>query len=105
MTYNWREHGEALREYQAAASWYDDRHEGLGESFMDAVDAAIESILDPTIHWGFYRDRRSTPQVYSRSVAGFPFQVIYIEFDDEIVVIAYAHERRRPGYWMRRIGQ
>lgn len=49
---------------------------------MDAVDATIESILDPSIRWGFYRDRHRTPQVHSRSVAGFPFDIIYILIDE-----------------------
>lgn len=70
---------------------------------MDAVDAAIESIVDPSISWGFYRDRRGTPQVYSRSVAGFPFDVVYLLIDGEVYVLAYAHERRRPGYWSLRV--
>ncbi len=63
---------------------------------MDAVDAAIESILDPSISWGFYRDLRRSPQVYSRSVPGFPFDIVYFRIDDEVYVVAYAHERRRP---------
>jgi hypothetical protein len=100
---DWREHAEAFDEYRAAASWYDDRSEGLGVAFMDAVDAAVESILDPSIKWGFYRGRKRSPQVYSRSVAGFPFDVIYVDLSEEIVVIAYAHEKRRPGYWTRRL--
>ena len=103
MTFAWREHPEALDEYSAAAKWYETNRLGWGGVFMDAVDAAIESILDPSISWGFYRGRRHTPQIYSRSVAGFPFDIIYLRFDDEVYVVAYAHERRQPGYWEQRI--
>lgn len=102
MTFTWREHAEALDEYRAAAKRYEANRPGWGDVFMDAVDAAIESILDPSIRWGFYRDRRRTPQVYSRSVAGFPFDIIYILIDEEVYVLAYAHERRLPGYWSHR---
>lgn len=84
--------------------WYETNRRGWGDVFMDAVDAAIESIIDPSISWGFYRQRRRTPQVYSRSVAGFPFDVIYLQIDDEVYIVAYAHERRQPGYWEPRIG-
>lgn len=70
---------------------------------MAAVDAAINSILDPAIRWGFYRALRSEPQVYSRSVTGFPFEIIYLLLKDEVLVVAYAHERRLPGYWADRI--
>ncbi|WP_101847389.1 hypothetical protein [Zhihengliuella sp. ISTPL4] len=102
MTSTWREHAEALDEYRAAAKWYEASRPGWGDVFMDAVDAAIESILDPTIRWGVYRHR--TPRVYSRSVAGFPFDILYAVIDDEVFVLAYAHERRRPGYWRHRLG-
>jgi toxin ParE1/3/4 len=103
LTYSWREHADAVDEYRAAAHWYESRRPGLGEMFMDAVDAAIESILDPSITWGFYRDRKRTPQVYSRSVAGFPFDIVYVVLEGEVVIVAYAHERRRPRYWSRRL--
>lgn len=103
MTFTWREHVEAVDEYQAAAEWYESTRPGWGDVFMDAVDTAINSILDPAIRWGFYQDRRSEPQVYSRSVAGFPFQVIYLLVEDEVLVVAYAHERRLPGYWADRV--
>lgn len=102
MTFTWREHAEALDEFRAAAKWYETNRPGWGDVFMDAVDAAIESILDPSIRWGFYRDRRRMPQVYSRSVAGFPFDIIYLLIDEEVHVVAYAHERRLPGYWSHR---
>jgi hypothetical protein len=47
---------------------------------------------------------RRSPQIYSRSVAGFPFDVIYLHVDGTIYVVAYAHEGRRPEYWTRRLG-
>ncbi|GAA2009827.1 hypothetical protein [Microbacterium ulmi] len=46
MTRSWREHADALDEYRAAARWYESKRPGLGDVFMDAVDAAIESILE-----------------------------------------------------------
>lgn len=105
MTSPWREHEEALEEYRAAARWYEKQRFGWGGIFMDAVDAAIETILDPAITWGYYRGQERTPPIYSRSVAGFPFDIIYVVIDDEVFVIAYAHERRRPGYWDHRLNR
>ena len=87
MTHSWREHADAVDEYRAAAQRYESKRPGLGEMFMDAVDAAIESILDRSITWGFYRDRKWTPQVYSRSVPGFPFDIVYVMFEGEVVVV------------------
>jgi len=101
--FSWREHDEALDEYRHAARWYEDKREGWGDVFMDAVDAAVDSILDPAIGWGLYQSRKSDPQTYARSVAGFPCTIVYLKRDDEVYIVAYAHEKRRPGYWMPRL--
>lgn len=103
MRFTWREHAEALDEYRAAARWYEHRRAHLGDVFMDAVDAALESVLDPSVTWGFYRDQRREPQIYSRSVAGFPFDIIFLVLKDEVYIVAYAHEKRSPGYWADRL--
>jgi toxin ParE1/3/4 len=33
----------------------------------------------------------------------FPYQLIYRVESDEIVVYAVAHQKRRPGYWRKRV--
>lgn len=43
------------------------------------------------------------PIVRSASVPDFPYRIIYFVTRDELVLIAYAHERRKPGYWKRRL--
>lgn len=103
MTLGKREHPDARSELREAALYYEGKRDGWGDVFLNAVDAAIESIRDPSITWGFYRDRKRTPQIYSRSVAGFPFDVVYLRDEHEVHVIAYAHERKRPGYWKHRV--
>lgn len=70
---------------------------------MDSVDSAVYSVRDSSVSWGFYLDREQTPQVYARNVAGFPFNIIYLLTDRDVVVLAYAHEKRRPGYWTTRL--
>lgn len=105
MSLAWREHAEALDEYQAAAAWYEAQRPGWGDVFMDAADAAIKSILDPSIQWGYYRRQRRTTQVYTRGIAGFPFSIIYLIVDGQVYIVAYAHERRRPNYWQHRVNR
>ena len=97
MTFAWREHADALDQYRAAVQWDETKRPGWGDVFMDAVDAAISCMLDPSMAWGFYHDRQGTPQVYSGSVAGFPFDNVYLRMDGEVYIVAYAYERRRPG--------
>lgn len=103
MISDWRQHPEAEEELARAAEWYERRESGVGYELMRSAEAAIDSILDPTVRWGYYRDRRSDPQIYSRSIVGFPLDVIYLMTEATVVVVAFAHERRLPGYWMHRI--
>lgn len=103
MTFDWDQHPEAEAELAEAAEWFERRERGVGYELLQAAQAAVESTLDPTIQWGFHRDRRSDPQLYSRSIAGFPIDVIYLRTETTIIVVAYAAERRRPDYWMHRL--
>lgn len=103
MTYRWRQHDDAREELLAAANFLEDERDGWGDRFIDAVDATIRSIVESPLSWGVHRGRRYTPQVRTRSVAGFRYDIKYIVIDNEVVIIAYAHERRRPGYWSRRL--
>lgn len=97
------EHEDAHEELLEAALAYERNRDGLGELFNDAVEAAVASVLDPTISWGFYGDIASEPQLFSRSVKGFPFDVVCVVEGDRVIIVAYAREQRRPGYWRNRL--
>lgn len=45
---------------------------------------------------------RLTTEVRRRSVAGFPYFVVYV-VKPSLVIVAVAHMRRKPGYWRGRI--
>ena len=32
-----------------------------------------------------------------------PFDIVFEEFDDHIVIYAVAHTKRKPGYWRERL--
>ena len=53
--------------------------------------------------WPRVDDEDREPIIRRKRVAGFPYGVVYYATDSEIVIVAYAHERRRPGYWEDRI--
>ena len=43
------------------------------------------------------------PRVYSYGVSGYPFRVVYFLGGDTLVILAFAHEKQRPGYWKHRV--
>ena len=89
----------ASEELAAAARWYEERRGGLGLDFLDAVAAAVELIDEhPEIGTPVGDDPRTRRLLVTR----FPFEVAYRLRADEIVIVAIAHLKRRPGYWRGR---
>jgi hypothetical protein len=37
------------------------------------------------------------------AVRRFPYHVVYAEAAQELRVLAIAHDRRKPGYWRKRV--
>jgi plasmid stabilization system protein ParE len=36
-------------------------------------------------------------------VRRYPYLIVYVVRDPQVVIIAIAHQRRRPGYWLSRM--
>ncbi|MBN9613833.1 MAG: type II toxin-antitoxin system RelE/ParE family toxin [Actinobacteria bacterium] len=104
MTLVRRFHPEAGRELDAAANWYEDQQIGLGDDFAELVEEAIDLILEwpriAPIFPGWDRE----PVVRAQAVSRFPYRVLYYLTDQDVVILAVAHNRRKPGYWTSRIG-
>ena len=94
---------EADEEYRLAGRWYEERREHLGFEFFDAVDAAIDVILD--LPRSGARVPRVPPDLPVRriGVKRFPYHVVYLETEAHIRILAVAHDRRKPGYWKPRL--
>lgn len=103
MSLERREHPEAGAELREAANWYDDRAHGLGEDFYDAIDQAIARIHDWPRSAPMFDGWVGPPELRTMTVGIFPFRVIYYLTDTSLVILAYAHGRRKPGYWQHRL--
>ena len=87
----------AREELNEAASFYEARVSGLGAAFLDDVDRSIEMLREnPRIGAAAGRTLR---RVFIRR---FPYSIIYALRGEEIVIVALAHQRKRPGYWRGR---
>lgn len=100
---NWREHPAARAEYLDALAWYEDREAGLGDRLGDALDQSVDSVRAWPDAASPYRGRKRNPVIRRKGVEGFPYWVIYFVRDEQVLVVAYAHEKRRPGYWRDRL--
>lgn len=95
-----RFHPHALAEYEAAAVWYAARSIDAALSFTAIVDAAIDGVCELPSAWPPWPGRAD---VRRRVLQRIPYSVIYLPHDEAITIVAIAHHRRRPGYWLRRV--
>lgn len=88
---------EALDEFIEAGRYYNRQVPGLGDAFVDEVEAGIGIILrDPEV-WRIIEDG-----VRRYLVHRFPYGIYYTIEGDEIVIWAIKHLHRNPDYWQRR---
>ncbi len=92
-------HPEALKDALAGYAWYLEHSEIGAGRFLAELDRAVQLILEAPQRWPTYvhGTRRFV-------LIKFPYSVVYRESKDLIVVYAFAHSKRRPGYWKERLG-
>ena len=92
-------HPQARTEQLEAIEWYRQKEgDALGRRFRAGIIACIEEFA-------------SQPSLFPQTLGGcrrapvtkFPYQVIFKVRPGLIEVLALAHNRRRPGYWLHRI--
>lgn len=96
---------EAEDEARDAAQWYEDRQAGLGDRFLAALAKGMDKI-----ERGPRRHRQVAQAPEGREVRRvlldrFPYAVVFEVRAEELLVVAVAHTKRRPGYWRDRIDE
>lgn len=103
MTRRLRTEPEASAELGEAALWYENKRAGLGGEFLEAVDDAFEFIDRFPAAGTPVSDLPLDLPVRRVPVRRFPFHVVYLELTDDVIrVLAFAHDRQSPGYWLSR---
>ena len=99
MTPSLRIHSLASLELAEAVRWYESKRAGLGGELVDEFSASIARLaLNPESGPPVSADQKTRRLLVNR----FPYQVVYRVRPSEIVVVALAHLKRRPGYWKQR---
>ena len=103
MTVSVRLTPEAVEEFESAAIWYEQECAGLGEKFIDAVEsglALLEEDFPPLVSVDGEAGGKGVKQILLHR---FPFSLIVLPDKYEMVVLAVAHQHRRPFYWSDRM--
>ena len=89
---------EAEKELREAARYYENEAPGVGLAFLAELHKAASDILE---------NPRSTAEIRSsirkKLLHRFPFNILYSIENDIILIIAVAHQKRRPTYWRSRL--
>lgn len=91
-------HPKARAEYRQAVEFYKAESMRLGREFAVEARAAIDSLLATP--------EAGSPDVYGtrrKLVRQFPFVIVYEVVGDVLRIIAFMHQRRKPGYWTSRL--
>ncbi len=93
---------EASTELSDAASWYEERAAGLGLAFVSAVDSTVQSIAAWPQAGAIVDGIPAGREIRRAPIDRFPYHLAYLVTDDALVVLAVAHDHRRPAYWTGR---
>ncbi len=92
-----RFHPAARDEIREGRLWYEQRSPLSAVAFAQAVDAAVSRIVEAPMRYPVAE--HGTRRVVLQR---FPYSVFYRVGAEETVIVAVAHQKRRPGYWSGR---
>ena len=93
-------HDEADAELAAAADWYEQEREGLGDDLLAEADLVLTAIAESPTTWPFVA---SSKLVRRLLFTRFPYAAYFVIRNEHVLVMAFGHTSRRPGYWRRRL--
>jgi hypothetical protein len=89
---------EAEAEFQTNCRYYDQQVAGLGDRFAADVDRIITQIRE------YPQSGALVSRILRKRVLHlFKHNILYVDAQNEIIVIAIAPHRRRTGYWRERM--
>jgi toxin ParE1/3/4 len=94
----------AEREFREAAEWYRERDPRVAERFA----AETREVLTPVERFpqiGSRVPEVNDPHVRRMPVHKFPYHVVFVDLGDQLEIVAFAHARRRPAYFLDRLKQ
>ena len=96
-------HPEARAELRSAALWYDERRPGLGDEFIAEVSASLNRVGDAPESCPVWPGTRGAgPLIRKATIQRFPYVIAFEEQERHLLVLAIAHSKRRPLYWLTR---
>jgi len=105
MTVRYRVLMDAKREVVESSEWYEQEQPGLGGSFVLDYESVIEHMRNFPQTGSLVTGLRLRYEVRQFMFNRFKHSLFTVVLPDELVVVAVAHQHRRPGYWRKRLAK
>ncbi|MBC3873977.1 type II toxin-antitoxin system RelE/ParE family toxin [Undibacterium flavidum] len=91
-------HSYAEIDLREAAEFYKQRAgNSFSRAFLEEFEHTVTLLLQhPKLGTPWRHDTRMF------ALKRFPYSLIYKELDEQLIIVAVAHQSRRPGYWASR---
>ena len=96
---------EADGEYRHAVGVYAAENLSVAVRFSERVEEALARIAAEPHIWPLASGVQERLGVRKYRIDRFPYSVLFVELATEVRILAFAHGKRRPGYWLRRVPQ
>jgi toxin ParE1/3/4 len=90
-------------ELAEAVLWYESRRPGLGKELLDEIGLMLPLVGGRPQSFPRLQHVDSTLEIRRALLARFPYAVVFLVRDDEVRILAVAHAKREPGYWLSRV--
>lgn len=97
MTYYF--HPAAEAEHLESVAYYESKQAGLGASYLAEFERTMSEACGAPHRYPVEKQ----PDVRRIRMKRFPFAVLFRESSGAVQVLAVAHNRRRPQYWLGRL--
>ena len=99
-------HPEARTELRAAALWYEERRAGLGDESVSEISTLLARIGKAAESYPRWPGTDRAPAIVRKAtLRRFPYLVAFEIHAADALVLAVAHAKRRPLYWLARASQ
>jgi toxin ParE1/3/4 len=88
---------------QIAVLWYEARSHGFGERVPGRGAGHSAAHRRAPRSFPRLQDVDATLEIRRALLARFPYALVFLVREDEVRVLAVAHAKRRPGYWLSRV--
>nr|VFK18904.1 MAG: ParE toxin of type II toxin-antitoxin system, parDE [Candidatus Kentron sp. LPFa]VFK33462.1 MAG: ParE toxin of type II toxin-antitoxin system, parDE [Candidatus Kentron sp. LPFa] len=97
MTYTF--HPAAESEHLETVAYYESQRKGLGADYLTEFEDVMMDVCGTPHRYPVARK----PGIRRGRMRKFPFTILFREISGAIQILAVAHHRRHPEYWIERL--